>query len=166
MSAKRKEENKILDVNATMQGSLIFSDPVNLRINGRFEGNLKVKGNLIIGEEAQVLANIEGENIVISGYVKGDIISTEKIAITSTGSVEGNISTPLISIEEGGMLNGRCRMSGEKLTLDELSNYLDIEKEKIMQWVEKGNIPVIKENDELLFDRKEVDEWINQSVLK
>ena len=36
----QEPEEKILDVNATMQGTMIFKDPVNLRINGEFEGKL------------------------------------------------------------------------------------------------------------------------------
>ena len=39
MAFKKKLEEKILDVDAAMQGSLTFKDPVNLRINGKFEGN-------------------------------------------------------------------------------------------------------------------------------
>ncbi|MFA6610525.1 MAG: polymer-forming cytoskeletal protein, partial [Candidatus Omnitrophota bacterium] len=62
---KRHEEEKILDVDAAMQGSLIFKDPVNLRINGRFEGLLNTKGNLMIGEAAAVNADITGDSIII-----------------------------------------------------------------------------------------------------
>ena len=64
---KRHEAEKILDVDAAMQGSLIFKDPVNLRINGRFEGTLNTKGSLMIGENAVVDADISGDSIVIAG---------------------------------------------------------------------------------------------------
>ena len=39
-------EDKILDVDARMQGTVVFKDPVNLRINGSFEGKLDTRGNL------------------------------------------------------------------------------------------------------------------------
>ncbi|MBU2436877.1 MAG: polymer-forming cytoskeletal protein, partial [Candidatus Omnitrophica bacterium] len=98
---KRKEEEKILDVNAAMQGSLIFSDPVNLRISGKFNGNLTTKGKLIIGENAEVNADIVGENIAIAGQVKGKIKATRTITLRSTANVSVDIETPKISIEEG-----------------------------------------------------------------
>ena len=160
--ARKKEEEKILDVNAAMQGSLVFSDPVSLRINGKFEGTLKTKGNLIIGQNAHVYADIEGENIVISGFVKGKIRSSEKISVTSTGNVEAEIHVPLFSIEEGALFNGKCVMGRERLSLPELSHYLDIEEKKIMAWVEEGSIPSVKENNGLFFDRKEVETWLSQ----
>ena len=52
MRRRREEEpkEKILDVDASMQGTLSFKDPVNLRINGKFEGKLQTKGSLTIGE--------------------------------------------------------------------------------------------------------------------
>lgn len=162
MMAKRKEEEKILDVNATMQGSLVFSDPVNLRINGRFEGNLKTKGTLTIGEEAHVIADIEGENIVIAGYVKGKVKATRLISLRADANVNADVDAPKLSIDGGAIFNGRCKMRGEKLNLSELSNYLSIEEAKIMEWVNNGRIPVERENEKFIFDRREVEAWIGE----
>ncbi|MBD3245758.1 MAG: hypothetical protein GF333_01975 [Candidatus Omnitrophica bacterium] len=159
----RKREEKILDVNATMQGSLVFSDPVNLRINGQFEGTLTTRGNLIIGKSARVTANIRGENIVIGGKVKGDIQSTKTVALTATAQIFGDIMTPKIAIEEGAVFNGNCSMREGKITLVELSDYLSVDESKIMEWVNNGRIPVESSSDGLLFDRHEVESWISQN---
>ena len=163
MARRREEEEKILDVNAAMQGSLIFSDPVNLRINGRFEGSLKTKGVLTIGDKAAVLADIDGEKIVISGYVRGKIKALYLVSLTSSANVNADIESPRVSIEEGAIFNGRCIMKGEKLNISELSDYLSVEENKIMEWVNNGKIPVEKDNEHLLFDRKEVEAWIGQN---
>jgi cytoskeletal protein CcmA (bactofilin family) len=45
-------EEKTIDLTASMQGTINFSDPVNLRIQGSFEGKLQAKGQLIVGEKA------------------------------------------------------------------------------------------------------------------
>ena len=162
--AKRKlEDEKVLDVNATMQGTLAFSDPVNLRINGKFDGDLATKGTLIVGESAKVTADIDGDQITISGWLKGDIKATRMVSLTSTAEVYGNIETPKIAIEEGAVFNGQCKMSAEKLSLVELSDYLSIEEEKIMEWVNGGRIPVEKAGSNLLFDRREVETWIGKN---
>ena len=163
MARRKEEEGKILDVNATMQGSLVFSDPVNLRINGRFEGNLKTKGSLTVGSKAQVLADIDGENIIIAGYVKGKIRATRLISLTSTANINADLETPRFAIEEGATFNGKCKMKGEKIDLTELSDYLSIEENKILEWVNGGKIPVEKDNDRLMFDRREVESWIGQN---
>ncbi|MCM8774197.1 MAG: polymer-forming cytoskeletal protein [Candidatus Omnitrophica bacterium] len=161
--AKWREEERVLDVNATMQGSLVFSDPVNLRINGRFEGNLKTKGVLTIGENAKVFADIEGEKIVIAGYVKGKIKASQGVSLTSTAEVNADIDTPILSIQEGANFNGKCKMRGEKIELKELAEYLSVEETKIVEWVNSGKLSATKENDKLIFDRKEVEAWIGQN---
>ena len=163
MGKRKPEEGKVLDVNATMQGTLAFSDPVNLRINGKFDGDLTTKGTLIVGEGARVTADIDGEEVTISGWVKGDIKATKMIALTSTAEVYGNVETPKISIEDGAIFNGQCKMSAEKLSLVELSDYLSIEEDKIMEWVNGGRIPVEKAGSNLLFDRREVETWIGKN---
>lgn len=158
----RKEE-KILDVNAAMQGNLIFSDPVNLRINGKFKGNLTTKGTLIMGENAEVDADISGETIIVTGKVKGKIKATKIITLRSMAQVVAEMEAPRLSIEEGAFFNGQCKMPYEKMSLSEVSDYLAIEEEKIAEWVKSGKIPVIREGGELLFDRQEVETWVAQN---
>lgn len=158
--ARRKEDDKVLDVNAAMQGSLVFSDPVNLRINGKFEGSLTTKGKLTIGQAAEIRADIIGENIIVSGNVRGNIKATETIKLLSTAKVVGNIEVPKISIDQGAIFNGKCKTSETRISLEELSDYLSVEEKKIVEWVEGGKIPVEKEGNKLLFDRKEVESWV------
>ncbi len=157
---RKKEEEKFLDVSASMQGSLMFGDPVNLRINGRFEGTLTTKGKLIIGKDAEIKASIIGENIAVAGLVRGDIKATSQLELNSTAQVIGDIEAARLVIESGAVFNGKCTMTGSKISLEELSDYLAIEENKIMEWVEGGKIPVENEGSKLLFDRKEVETWI------
>ncbi len=116
----REEESKekILDVDAAMQGSLAFRDPVNLRINGSFEGSLDVKGSLTIGENAVVKAGIKGENVIVAGRVYGDIVATRELKLTPPAHVTGNISTPRLSIVDGAILEGNCHMTGKEKDIE------------------------------------------------
>ena len=81
MARDRKNENngKILDVDASMTGSLCFKDPVNLRINGKFEGVLETRGTLTVSETAVVNARIIGDNIEISGHEIGRASCRERV---------------------------------------------------------------------------------------
>jgi len=159
---KRREDEKILDVNASMQGTMVFAEPVNLRISGKFQGSLNTKGTLLIGENADVNADVVGESIFIAGKVVGKIKATKLITMHPTADVYADIETPRLVMEEGAVFNGKCKMLHGKLSLGELSEYLAIEQNKIMEWVNAGRIPVQKEGDKLLFDSKEVETWINQ----
>src|SRR3989338_280695 len=124
MAKKRDEaEEKILDVDASMQGTIAFKDPVNLRINGSFEGKLDTKGSLTIGENARVKANITGDRIIVAGKVTGDIVATLGLSIISPAVVRGNVITPVISITEGAVLEGQLSMlSTQELGSDDLES--------------------------------------------
>lgn len=156
----RKTEEKIIDVDASMQGTMSFKDPVNLRINGRFEGTLDTRGNLTIGSTAVVAADINGDNIVIGGRVKGRIVARERLTLLPTAVVEGEIFPVKLNIAEGAVLEGGCRMLRDFLNADELAHYLEVDLKSILDWAGTGKLPGRKEGDEWKFERKSVDAWI------
>jgi excisionase family DNA binding protein len=158
---RRKGEEKILDVDASMQGTLSFKDPVNLRINGKFEGTLDTKGNLTVGETANVEAHIIGENIIIAGRVKGDVVAKSRLVLLPTASVTGEIKTPKLNIVEGAIFQGRCQMLEDIIDAEELARYLEIDLNSIMDWASSGKIPAIREGNNFRFERAKIDEWVS-----
>lgn len=166
MARRDRNEPKILDVDASMQGTLVFKDPVNLRINGSFEGKLDTKGSLTIGEDATVRADINGEGIVIGGKVTGNITATRDMKVLSRAHIVGDITTPVLAVESGAIIQGRCQMlsqTGESEKIfdaDELAKYLEVEVSNILDWADSGKIPAFKDGNQWKFDRVRVDEWI------
>ena len=160
MAFKKKLEEKVLDVDAAMQGSLIFKDPVNLRINGKFEGTLETKGNLTVGSTAAILADIVGDNIVIGGRVKGKITAKESLTLLPGAVVEGHIYPAKLNIAEGAILEGQCSMLHDFLNTEELARYLEVDLNSIMEWANSGKMPGHKEGSEWRFERKAIDSWV------
>ena len=169
---KKKEDvqEKILDVDASMQGTISFKDPVNLRINGSFEGKLDARGNLTIGENAKVSANIHGDNIVIAGKVSGDVVATRSLSLLGTATLKGNLTTPRLSIGEGAILQGLVSMQGLSasdgsdvfLTLKDVAQYLEVEARIIEEWAHSKKIPARFDNGHWIFTKAEVDQWIQR----
>jgi len=163
---RRKGEEKIMDVDAAMQGTLSFKDPVNLRINGKFEGTLETRGNLTIGETANVDAHVIGENIMIAGRVKGDILAKQRLVLLPTAILHGNIKTPRLNIVEGAIFQGKCSMLEDFLDAEELSRYLEIDLSAIMDLATSGKIPAVKEGNSWKFERAKIDEWVVAGKIK
>jgi len=160
MSFKKKLEEKILDVDASMQGSLSFKDPVNLRINGKFEGTLETRGNLTIGTTASVNADIVGDNIIVGGKIKGRITAKERLTLLPTAIVHGDIFSVRLNVAEGAVFEGNCSMIHDFLNAQELARYLEVDLNSIMDWVNSGKLPGHKEGSDWRFDRKEIDSWV------
>ncbi|MDP3786044.1 MAG: polymer-forming cytoskeletal protein [Candidatus Omnitrophota bacterium] len=107
-------EGEVINIEAGIEGNVKFSGPVNLRLNGKFEGELETKGTLIIGEKADVkVKTLKGDTITIAGRVKGDIISSKRLELAATARVIGNIEAPILVIQEGAILKGDCQMPVE-----------------------------------------------------
>ena len=153
-------QDHTIDVDASMQGSLVFKEPVNLRINGKFEGTLEVRGVLSIGSTAFVNAHIKGENIKISGRVKGEIEAESRIEMLSQAVVEGNIRTPRLVIADGAIFQGNCLMMGDVLNSEDLAKHLELDEDTVISWADSGKIPGFKEGDEWKFDKKRIDDWV------
>ncbi len=106
--------DKAINIEAGMQGNLKFTGPVNLRLNGDFEGDLEARGILIIGEKANVKAKtVKGDSITISGRVEGDIICSKRLELSVSARVIGNVETPILVMAEGALLKGDCQMPTE-----------------------------------------------------
>ena len=87
-----------------------FSGSGGVRIEGAFEGDIDVRGLLVISETGRVTCQQMRANVVvIAGAVRGDI-TAEKIEIRSTGRVWGNVVTASFATEEGAFLRGQIRM--------------------------------------------------------
>lgn len=112
---KPKTDEQFINIEAGMEGNLKFNNPINLKISGKFDGELETKGLLMIGEKADVKAKtIKGDTITIAGKVKGNIISSKRLELIATARVIGNVETPLLVIQEGAMLKGDCQMPVEE----------------------------------------------------
>lgn len=112
---KPKTDEQFINIEAGMEGNLKFNNPINLKISGKFDGELETKGLLMIGEKADVKAKtIKGDTITIAGKVKGNIISSKRLELIATARVIGNVETPLLLVHEGAMLKGDCQMPVEE----------------------------------------------------
>lgn len=141
-------------------------DPVNLRINGKFEGTLDAKGSLTIGSTAVVKADIIGDNVIIEGRFNGKIVARTGLTLLSTANVEGEIYPAKLNISEGAIFDGRCSMMHDYLTAEELARYLEVDLKSIMEWANSGRLPGNKEGENWRFDRKNIDSWIVSGKLK
>lgn len=74
----------------------------NLRLEGKFSGEIECLGQVVIGETGEARSNIQGGEVVVAGKVVGDISTRGKLTITGNGQVDGNVDVAKLIILEGG----------------------------------------------------------------
>jgi len=100
----------ILSPDIDFTGTLNFEKPFLIR--GKVSGEINAAGLLVVDESAVVNANIHALRVLIRGQVKGDVTAVEKVEVTVTGKLAGNVTAPEINMEAGCVFNGRCTMIG------------------------------------------------------
>ena len=111
----KKEDDQIkayMGVDTVFNGSLAFSGTV--RIDGKFEGQVHTDDTLIVGETGHLIAEITAGTIICIGRVEGTLMASKKVEIHANSRVVGNIKSPALYIELGGVLDGSCDMTGKE----------------------------------------------------
>jgi len=98
----------VLGPGINWQGNLRGSGGV--RIEGTFEGEIALRGLVVVGETGRITCeNLRANTVIVAGAVRGNI-TAEKLEIRSTGRVWGDVITVSFSTEEGAFLRGQIRM--------------------------------------------------------
>ena len=88
-----------------------ISGEEDLLIQGKVEGTISLgEFEVAIGESAEVKANIRAKAVKIDGLVEGDITGGEKVVISKSGNVHGNIVAPRVTLEDGAIFKGSIDM--------------------------------------------------------
>jgi cytoskeletal protein CcmA (bactofilin family) len=103
-----------LDKGVKLEGTLELSG--TFRIDATVKGNIISGQSLIIGENAKVEGQIEGNHVVVGGRFDGVIFAKGRVEIQPKGVVTGEIHSPCLIIEAGGIFDGRCHMLGASET--------------------------------------------------
>ena len=98
----------VLGPGINWQGNLRGSGGV--RIEGTFEGLIKIRGLVVVGETGRVTCeDLQANTVIVAGAVRGNI-TAEKLEIRSTGRVWGDVTVVAFATEEGAFLRGSVRM--------------------------------------------------------
>ncbi len=94
-----------------VSGKLSFTGPT--LIDGEVDGEITAKDGVTIGESGWVTAPIRAASITVAGAVAGDLTASQRIEIRSSAKVLGNLTSPVLVIHEGAVLNGSCAIQRE-----------------------------------------------------
>jgi cytoskeletal protein CcmA (bactofilin family) len=111
-SASDKNSTSVIDRGCELEGRFRFSG--TLVINGKFRGELHSSDTLLIGESAELEAQVSVGAAIISGQVTGSVTARERVELRAGARIAGDIVTPSLVLEEGVVFDGRCRMIGSE----------------------------------------------------
>ena len=108
VSARTGELHTLLGKGSEFDGKLSFEGQV--RIDGKYTGQISTKDVLVIGESAKVNAEISAGTVIINGIVEGVIRATQAVELHPPARVKGTIEAPSMSMEKGVFFDGTTKM--------------------------------------------------------
>ena len=98
-----------------IEGSITGS--TDLVVDGRVKGSISLDSNsLTVGPDGQVDAEVEARDIKIQGKVSGNVSARDRVEIAKTGSVEGEVTTARIAVEDGAVFRGSVNIANAQET--------------------------------------------------
>lgn len=107
-AANMRDVQAHLGQGSRVEGKLTFDGSV--RIDGQIDGEIHAQETVILGEHADVTAQIVANTIIVQGRVTGDLTARKRVELKAPASVAGNISTPSLIVHEGVVFEGHCAM--------------------------------------------------------
>lgn len=125
-----------------------FTSSGNVRMDGVFSGTLEITGNILVGESAEIKADINARNISIAGTVRGNVTGN-KVQLLRTGRIWGDISASALTTEEGAFIDGKITMMGHSATRPPTDDEM-IEHENAVDELTKTEDVEIPETDDVV----------------
>lgn len=111
MTGTAEDINAFLGQGTEFKG--IISYDGTIKVDGKIEGEIITKGTLIVGETAQIDAQISAGIIICAGKITGNITANKKVQLQAPAVLNGSIKSPQVVIDEGVIFNGNCEMKPE-----------------------------------------------------
>lgn len=140
------ETMTLLDKDAQFEGKLTFDGKV--QINGKFRGEIFSEGVLVIGEGAEIDAQIDIDSVIIQGQVNGTIRAKSRIEMHPPAVVKGDIASPGLVISEGAIFEGSCSMGREAGQVLEMTRGIsseEIQAEAAEEEMEEADEPLTEQ---------------------
>lgn len=95
------------------KGTLTYQGTI--RIDGAFDGDITTDGVVLVGEEAELKANVTAGTIISKGKITGDLCAKEKLILQAPSVTVGDVMAAKLSIEDGAILDGSLKMGQESM---------------------------------------------------
>ncbi len=112
----RKGSESILAAGLTIEGKIEGSG--NVRVAGRFKGNVNVKGELTIEPGASIDGEVKADTVLVGGEVHGHILSTSRVEFKESGTLIGDLKAGSLTVAAGSKMRGKVEFGWKEGEID------------------------------------------------
>lgn len=105
MTAPGQETETVIAPSVRVEGDFVSEG--NVRIEGQVTGSISTERDLMVGEAAKITANVQARNGVIAGELHGNLRVFDRLELSSTARIHGDIQAKVLSVAPGAMMRGQ-----------------------------------------------------------
>ena len=113
--AKGHQEETIIARGVRVEGDFVSQGDVV--IEGDVQGSVQTAGNLRVGSESKIRADVVAKNAVVSGEVRGNIQIAGRLELMETAQIIGDVTVEVLSVSPGASINGKITMDGREVAV-------------------------------------------------
>lgn len=110
MANRSDSLNSVIGPGSIFEGKFYISG--SLRIDGKFEGEIKTEDELVVGETGKVRTNIKARTVAIAGTMIGNIVADEEVRLDKGGKLLGDVEVPVLHLNPGVIAQGTINITG------------------------------------------------------
>lgn len=103
-SVSRSRRESVFGSGVTIEGKI--EGDADVRIGGKFKGDIQIKGDLSVEKGANLTAKIHASNVTVSGEVNGNIVSSGQVKLLETGQLTGDLKASTLTVAAGSRMRG------------------------------------------------------------
>ena len=97
-----------------IENDVTIGDRVTIKCGVQIWDGVTIEDDVFIGPNAKVEALVNAATVIISGELVGDVVVTKRLELKSPGRLKGNITAPLVVMDEGVVFEGHCSMTTDQ----------------------------------------------------
>ena len=104
-SLPAKPSESILSAGLTIEGKIEGSG--NVRVSGRFKGNINVKGEFTVEQGASIEGEVNADAVLVGGEVRGQIVASSRVEFRESGVLIGDLKAGSLTVAAGSKMRGK-----------------------------------------------------------
>ncbi len=110
MAGRNDSMNSVIGPGSIFEGKFYISG--SLKIDGKFEGEIKTEDALVVGETGKIKTNITAKNVIVAGTMIGNVQAENEVRLEKSGKLLGDITAPMLNIQPGVIAKGNITITG------------------------------------------------------
>jgi len=123
MATRKDSQDSHIGPGSIFEGNFYISG--SLRIDGKFEGDIRTDDTLIVGDNGKLKTNVKARQVIVSGTMIGNIDAEEEVRLEGNGKLLGDIQAPRIHIAPGVIARGNFTITGESKQKSEIKKRIE-----------------------------------------